>query len=291
MSKGNAFGVACRTCLSMRVKAYSKYKCFKYHKSSNPKKWALLKCKECGVVFVDPFPLPEATTELYEKDVLNNSKYYDANRKDDLVSFDKRLKLVENFLPPQEIGLSVLDYGCSTGNFMEAATSWGYKVDGIELNQNSAEICRKKGFKVNEKLREQYDLVHAGDVIEHVQNPAAFLGELNSKLKKNGLLIISTPNFEKWITRRTQVKPQEHLFYFTKETLRTFLKKHNFKVLYIDNCSRQRSISSLLFSSTSQKGTVKKVLNLLNTLLLNRPVDWIISNLNDDILAIARRSD
>ena len=70
--------------------------------------------------------------------------------------------------------------------------------------------------------------------------PLDFVKELNSLLKTDGILILSTPDFDKWITRITQIKPEEHLFYFTKSTLRNLLEKESFEILYINNCKCRR---------------------------------------------------
>jgi len=40
----------------------------------------------------------------------------------------------------------------------------------------------------------QFDLVTSMEVIEHVSDPAAFIGELAARLAPGGLMILSTPN-------------------------------------------------------------------------------------------------
>ncbi|MBI4983233.1 class I SAM-dependent methyltransferase [Candidatus Woesearchaeota archaeon] len=262
-------------------------------------KFSVVRCLNCGIIYIDPFPTINQTTELYEKNLLNNSQYYDLHHEEDLVSFNQRMDLLEKYskellekypevLPEKDQKL-LLDYGCSTGNFLEVALNRGYQAEGIELNKNSVEICKKKGQRVNNLSQKEYDLVHAGDVIEHVHEPMDFLREIYSLLKKQGILILSTPDWGKWITRKTQVKPEEHLFYFTKKTLKAIVERSGFEILYLQNCSRRRSIHSLLLSSTSQNEKISAALKVLNLLHLGRSINFILSHLNDDLLLIARK--
>ena len=131
----------CKICSEERTK---KIKRIKGHN--------LMQCTNCNIISVDPFPDIKENKELYEKDVLNNSRYYDVHSKDDRISFERRINLVEKIVGKHPNN-SLLDYGCSTGNFLEVALKQGYQAEGVELNLNSVAICRKKKLKVNEPLQ------------------------------------------------------------------------------------------------------------------------------------------
>src|SRR5205085_11105811 len=49
-----------------------------------------------------------------------------------------------------------------------------------------------------EALSARYDLVTSLEVIEHVADPAAFVGALAAAVAENGLLILSTPARTRW---------------------------------------------------------------------------------------------
>jgi len=48
---------------------------------------------------------------------------------------------------------------------------------------------------------ESFDLIISLETIEHLYNPNQYMAELNRMLKKNGLLILSTPNIHNIFSR------------------------------------------------------------------------------------------
>lgn len=80
------------------------------------------------------------------------------------------------------------------------------------------------------ELGEKYDLVTAGDVIEHVSNPGMFLDNIRRHLRDEGCLVITTPN-AKWPT--VFLKPNlTHVLWHDFYTLRQLLERHGFRVTY-----------------------------------------------------------
>ena len=68
-----------------------------------------------------------------------------------------------------------------------------------------------------EALDGRYDLVTSLEVVEHVADPAAFVGALAAAVAEGGLLILSTPNRTAWsklimigIGEGTRADPQGH---------------------------------------------------------------------------------
>jgi len=79
-------------------------------------------------------------------------------------------------------------------------------------------------------LKERFDVVVAGDVIEHVSNQGLFLDNIKRHLQPNGKLILTTPN-AKWLT--VLFKPNiTHALWHDIYTLRTILERHGFCVEY-----------------------------------------------------------
>ena len=102
-------------------------------------------------------------------------------------------------------GKSALDVGCGAGLLCEPLSRLGAAVTGVDAaveniaaakahaSQSGLAIDYRAGELAVQKL-EQFELVTSMEVIEHVTDPVAFVGELAERLKPDGLMILSTPN-------------------------------------------------------------------------------------------------
>lgn len=79
----------------------------------------------------------------------------------------------------------------------------GKEIWGVDINGELIEHIKKKyGWDnlyahdaTTEPLKKEYfDVIHAGDVIEHVSNIGGFIDFCKASLKPGGSLVISTPN-------------------------------------------------------------------------------------------------
>lgn len=102
----------------------------------------------------------------------------------------------------------ILDLGCDDGIWTKRiAQKVGTKeIYGIEIVEDKIKLCEKKGVKaeggdLNKKFpfeNEEFDIVHANQVIEHISDLDNFLSETFRILKKGGYIIISTENASSW---------------------------------------------------------------------------------------------
>lgn len=81
-----------------------------------------------------------------------------------------------------------------------------------------------------------FDLVLAGEIIEHVDNPGLFLQSLKRFLSKDGSVIVTTPNayclyriLIYFFRGRDNVHP-DHNFWFSRQVLTTLLHKQGYRV-------------------------------------------------------------
>jgi 2-polyprenyl-6-hydroxyphenyl methylase/3-demethylubiquinone-9 3-methyltransferase len=102
-------------------------------------------------------------------------------------------------------GKRALDVGCGAGLLCEPLARLGAAVTGIDAAPENIAVARshaaQSGLSIDYRAGsveglagERFDLVTSLEVIEHVTDPAAFIGGLAGALAEGGLMILSTPN-------------------------------------------------------------------------------------------------
>ena len=136
----------------------------------------------------------------------------------------------------------LLEVGVGSGSFLRAAQQQGFDVTGCDL---SASLCgrveKKYGIKMHcgplSGLRDQaqFDVVVMNHVLEHVQQPTAFLRDVASLLSADGRVHIAVPNIACWeahLPGWTSYEPY-HLSYFDPETLRRMVESAGLAVTHV----------------------------------------------------------
>jgi 2-polyprenyl-3-methyl-5-hydroxy-6-metoxy-1,4-benzoquinol methylase len=156
---------------------------------------------------------------------------------------------------------TVLDIGCGNGSLAKyLANSIDIKIVGIDPSESGIENARKilpqnkfycmgiyddPGKIENEK----FDAIISTEVIEHLFYPRVLLQFAKSKLKNNGLLIISTPYhgylknvilslLGKWDIHHNPLWDGGHIKYWSKNTLSQLLSEEGFIVDKFVGCGR-----------------------------------------------------
>jgi 2-polyprenyl-3-methyl-5-hydroxy-6-metoxy-1,4-benzoquinol methylase len=96
----------------------------------------------------------------------------------------------------------LLDVGCTNGDFSVRLLNEGFDCYGLEANDKGIADATKNGIKVTKgSFLERFpfedasfDVIFAGEVIEHTIQDDEFLSELYRVLTPGGILIITTPN-------------------------------------------------------------------------------------------------
>lgn len=150
---------------------------------------------------------------------------------------------------------NILDIGCHDGTFLSLLKNRENNFFGLEASDWGVEQARKKGIAVQQYFFDDktslpfkdnfFDLVVAGEIIEHIFDTDFFLEEIHRILKPEGKLLISTPNVAS-LGRRLlllfginpiiEISPNEpassgHIRYFTFGSLKNLLEKHKFKII------------------------------------------------------------
>ena len=125
----------------------------------------------------------------------------------------------------------VLDVGCGYGygaNYL--ARKGAREVVGLDVSPDAIHFAKEHYSRQNLSFtkgdfllfndKRKYDVVVAFEVIEHVSNAHAFLDKAKSLLRRNGLLICSTPN------KRYSMHPPYHVREYLPYEFWALLSEH-----------------------------------------------------------------
>jgi len=226
----------------------------------------LAMCVDCGLLYVNPRPSFDRVISQYNQNyflcnrpVNGGYENYLADKNDIESTFDRRLAYLAKKLP---ISFSdqktVLDVGCASGFFLNSAKKIGWQAEGLETCSEMAREAVKQGHSVtitnleNAKLEAgKYDMVTLWDVIEHLADPLEAVTKIRGLLKPAGLLTITTPDAgsilarvlrSNWLGFRSL---DEHLYFFTRQTITALLIKSGYQVLDISYTGKYLSISRI----------------------------------------------
>lgn len=115
---------------------------------------------------------------------------------------DKQVKFtLETFWPLSLRNKIVMDVGCGGGALLDSLKGITKYQIAVEPYINYHESLYARGYevfsdlnKISKKFYDKIDYAFAIQVIEHVKNPLSFLQDIFKFLKKDGKLILSTPN-------------------------------------------------------------------------------------------------
>jgi len=195
----------------------------------------IVRCVRCGLIYVSPRPTQVGGADVYRR--LRDERYASL-RAERVEHFEHDLAELERFGGPGP----VLDVGCGSGYFLEAARNRGWDpVRGVELNSWMVDLGREAGLEISAgQLREQgypgnfFQLVSFWDVIEHMNDPLVELAEVRRIMRPGGLLVLLVPDAESFWARllgeRWWAVIRMHLYYFTRETVTRLLERSGFRV-------------------------------------------------------------
>ena len=158
-----------------------------------------------------------------------------------------KISLLNRFISKEDV---VLDVGFWGQGIKNDNPRWPHKllkdraktVYGIDIEYDESSILKsdshlyQKAMAENFSFDVKFDVIFAGDLIEHLVNPGLFLDNAKKHLKEGGRLIMTTPNtFSLFniagkMTRFEPIVNSDHTFYFNNKTLKTLLEKCNLSV-------------------------------------------------------------
>ena len=154
-------------------------------------------------------------------------------------------------------GKTVLHLGCSSGRFIEDRIKRGdllheilnseaAELFGVDIHEVSVQLLRKLGYKNifvgnvelldDLDMNREFDIVIAGDLLEHITRPGAMLDGVKRFINRSGKFIVSTNNafgihyqIKRWLG--VYKEHHEHVCFYSPETLRNLFERHGYTIL------------------------------------------------------------
>jgi 2-polyprenyl-3-methyl-5-hydroxy-6-metoxy-1,4-benzoquinol methylase len=202
---------------------------------------SLAECSRCGFVWTaaEPAQLEDLygagyfCGDAYEDYLQPSARRFEAARR---LSWLLRTRRIS----------SLVEAGCAGGFFVEAAIRAGIAAAGVELSPELAAYAREQlrlpvcqGRFEATTLEAPVQAVCAFHVLEHVEDPNAFVRTAWKLLEPGGLLAVEVPNIASPAARRLGpdwpgLQPRYHRWHFGPTSLRRLVERHGFEVVVQD---------------------------------------------------------
>jgi 2-polyprenyl-3-methyl-5-hydroxy-6-metoxy-1,4-benzoquinol methylase len=187
-----------------------------------------------------------------------------------MIEMDEKQKLFEDYEVPDTIrikkvlaflrkyfpdlcSVSLLECGIAKGGLTDLLSKEGTECWGVDFNPRKIEGVHIIQADLNmgfPEFNRCFDVIFAGELMEHLFDDAKFIENCRRLLKPGGLLIITVPNLVFIVNRFRMLFGKMPLFaympfhyhIYTKKTLKDLVEKSGFKIL-------QFSSSHILFST------------------------------------------
>jgi 2-polyprenyl-3-methyl-5-hydroxy-6-metoxy-1,4-benzoquinol methylase len=188
--KAGAF-IECRVCGSSDChESFSSYRGSVYH------------CKQCRLYFVGMSEAPPLGQESGFYSTIDEERYKEYFRP----FRSDQYRYVLSQLPSRR-GASLLDIGASYGWMVEVGNNLGFDSFGLEPGSASYDaslegrIFRETLENFCARSKRKFDVITIWHVLEHLPDPVAAMGQINSLLEDGGTLVIAVPTSDGWMFR------------------------------------------------------------------------------------------
>ena len=208
--------------------------------------YPIVACSGCGLRYINPQPTWEELCQFYGQSYHGSApdKFFSLPM---VPAVKKRMDDYVRLAQRHGGGGHLLDLGCGTGFFLLRCQYAGLKCEGLELSSTAAAFGRNElglsiatGVLLDQSFPPgQFDTITMWDYLEHMLDPLAELSEASRILKPSGRLLLTVPNSGGVVARLSgsrwmgYEKVPEHVFYYTRRTLRRVLEAGGFEILSI----------------------------------------------------------
>ena len=233
-------------------------------------------CKKCGFVFQAIKYEKKFYKDFYGRQYRQNI-YKDIKPSSGFVRRQKiRAKNLYNFLNLNfklKKGGSILDVGCSVGEFLRPFMQNGWKCFGndpdksfVEYGKKYLKLPIKYEMAEDMKLNSKFDLTIIIGSLEHCYDPNKVLNKIYNSSNKNALILISARGIPR--SSKKIYFNHNHHRYFSYNSMDLILIKHGFKPVFStifpitgDVAERKNELFCIAIKQPSYLGKLKKFLN------------------------------
>lgn len=220
----------------------------------------IVKCSNCGLVFINPRPTIDTMGYFYPSD------YHSSQR--EIKQNNDNYNKYASFLP-KLTNEKLLDIGCAEGDFLKKIHEKFPEVEcyGTDYYFNTP-MPGYINFQHKDLLEcgfedEQFDIITSWAVFEHLHEPSKYFQEVYRILKEKGKFVFLVTNSESLFGILSDKESiPKHTYHFSEKILEKYAEKYNFKM---NKCTYYNGI----FDGTG-KGSIK--LGLIK--LFVRPKNW-----------------
>lgn len=199
----------------------------------DPREYGIVQCTKCYLVYTNPRCTQSENYEMYQRGYYADTAIDPSGKVRSFLS-DKPNKIKDHKL---EIGYirkfkkegNILDFGCALGYFLEALDgNWKkYGVDISEFaidNMTAPDVVAHMGTLLDAKYEDSFfDVIYAGHTLDRLIDVKENIRELKRILKKDGVVLVTTPNIGSVCSRvfkeKFRLLYSNHLIYFSPETI------------------------------------------------------------------------
>ena len=127
----------------------------------------------------------------------NTEHYWHVSRKDLILHF---LKKYFQYKKSDIHSLKMLELGCGNGSILHHLERNGIDIEGADIFLEGLKLCRQITnaplYHLDARhlpFLENYDIIGAFDMLEHIQNDSEVLQEIRRSLKPEGIIIVTVP--------------------------------------------------------------------------------------------------
>lgn len=201
----------------------------------------MLRCGECELIFIDPFPDNEAeriknvcNNSMEDITVIDPEKYSVARQ----IYYRDLFPFVE---PSFKNASTLLDIGCGTGHLLELAErKSGMKCTGIELNCARAKYAQDKtGCRIFQvpierfQSDQKFDVITLIDVLSHIPSFDILFKSVRGLLALDGKFVIKTGEITGEAKRGSVFdwEVPDHVHFLGLKTINVIAEKYGLEII------------------------------------------------------------